>query len=116
MAQKNPTLASRLKRAKANQLRKEAEENSTLSLKSDGVEKTLKEGKPLDQAVKKQPYDSSKFGMSMGNTLNMDNYESLRVDVWLSDEIQEGENVEEAFDRVQSILEETLEKICLPYR
>lgn len=48
--------------------------------------------------------------MSKGITKNMDNYESLRVDVWLTDEVAEGETVEQAYNRISALLTEVLEE------
>ena len=48
--------------------------------------------------------------MSKGVTKNMDNYESLRVDVWLSDTVQEGETPESAAQRIESFIDATLEQ------
>lgn len=55
-------------------------------------------------------------GMNIGVTLNMDNYESCRIDVWYSDKVQKNETVEKALDRVQKVVEERLEEISSEYR
>ena len=34
----------------------------------------------------------------------MDNYESLRVDVWATDEVKEGETYEDALNRVSDLV------------
>lgn len=74
----------------------------------------VKEGKHVDLSDKIER--GVKFGMSKGATLNMGNFESLRVDVWMSDEPQEGENLAEAFERVSEILEEELTKVVDSYK
>ena len=43
----------------------------------------------------------------------MENYESLRVDCWLSDTVREDETVKEAFARVEAIIDEVLEESVL---
>ena len=41
---------------------------------------------------------------------NMDNYESLRVDVWLSDYVQDGETPENAIERIENFIDTALEQ------
>lgn len=90
-------------------LKDKALENVSVSRKtSEGVE-VLKAGTPLDHSKKHIPYEGSMFGVSKGVTKNMDNYESLRVDVWLNDTVQKGETLPEAVERVDSVLNELLE-------
>jgi hypothetical protein len=105
-------------------MKQQAKENTTIQRgnKKKGFV-NVKSGTPLDHAEKHSPSKLSgaqlsnsteisgeKFGMSKGITKNMDNYESLRVDVWLSGIIQEGETEKEAFARVESIIDEVLEE------
>ena len=98
---------------KLKNLMDKAKDNTTISKKtSDGVE-VIKNGVPNDHSVKHTPYEGAKIGMSKGVTKNMDNYESLRVDVWLSDEVQPGETISEAYDRIGSVLDKTLEEAVL---
>lgn len=106
------SLSSQMKKLKT-----QAEENTTISRGNnrDGY-KTVKQGAPLDHEAKqstsksKNPFTGQTFGMSKGITKNMDNYESLRIDCWLSDVIQEGETVQQAFTRVEAVIDEVLEE------
>ena len=43
-------------------------------------------------------------GVSKGATVNMGDYESLRIDIWLSDYIQEDETPQQACGRVSAIV------------
>ena len=118
------SLSSQMKRWKeqqVEQLQAQARENTTISRgnKRDGYS-TVKAGKPLDHEVKQftakkrnDTYVGQTSGMSKGCTLNMENYESMRVDCWLSDVVREGETVQEAFARVESIIDEVLEESAL---
>ena len=118
------SLSSQMKKLKSQQieqLQAQARENTTITRgsKRDGVS-TIKAGKPLDHEVKQSTaktkndlYVGQTFGISKGVTKNMDNYESLRVDCWLSDVVREGETVQEAFARVESIIDEVLEESVL---
>lgn len=73
-------------------------------------EAKVREGEP-DQVDKVLPQEGTKFGVSKGITRNMGNYESLRVDVWMTSEPEEGETIREAFDRVDVLLTNELENI-----
>ncbi len=46
--------------------------------------------------------------VALGYTLNLGNFQSLRVDLGVEDSEREGENINEAFDRVYSFVEEKL--------
>jgi hypothetical protein len=115
------SLSSSLKKLKSQQeLKAEAVQNTTITRgsKRNGYE-TVKEGVPLDHDTKhktaKNPvsFEGQQFGMSKGCTLNMGEYESLRVDCWLSDTVRENETVREAFTRVEAVLDEVLEEVAL---
>lgn len=99
---------------KRKRLAKKAEENTTITKKVGREEaETIKSGTPLDHTAKHDPKHSAVVGMSKGVTKNMDNFESLRVDVWLSDTVQDGETAEEAMMRVEAFLDEALEKAVM---
>ena len=121
------SLSSQMKKLKSQQveqLQTRARENTTISRgnKRDGFN-TVKAGRPLDHEVKQSTakkkndlYEGQTIGMSKGCTLNMDNYESMRVDCWLSDVVREGETVQEAFARVEAVIDEVLEESALTMR
>ena len=88
-------------------LKAAAKENTSIVKKVAREEPvTVKQGTPLDHATKRIP---STVGMSKGVTKNMDNYESLRVDVWLSDEDHSDETIQDAYARIEEIIDKTLE-------
>lgn len=106
-------LSSQMKRMKQEQLKQKenARKNTTITKKVGREEPTvIKSGTPLDHSVKHDSYEGAKFGMSKGCTLNMGEYESMRVDVWLTSEVFEGESIKEAYSRVEQILDEVLEE------
>ena len=121
------SLSSQMKKLKSQQieqLQEQARENTTITKgnKRDGYS-TVKAGRPLDHEVKQSNakskndiYAGQTFGISKGCTLNMENYESMRVDCWLSDVVREGETVQEAFARVEAIIDEVLEESALTMR
>lgn len=110
------SLSSQMKRMKQEQVKQveNARKNTTIVKKVGREEPTvLKSGTPLDHSIKHNSYKGAMFGMSKGVTKNMDNYESLRVDVWLTSEVFEGESVKEAYARVEEIIDEVLEEAVL---
>lgn len=121
------SLSSQMKKLKSQQVEQvqaQARDNTTVSRGNnrDGY-KTVKSGKPLDHEVKQSTaktkndlFVGQTFGISLGCTLNMGDYESFRIDCWLSDTVQEGETVEQAFLRVQGILENQVEEISAQYK
>ena len=124
MAKSLSSQMKKLKSQQVEQLKEQARENTTVSVgnKRDGMN-VVKSGRPLDHEVKQSTakskndlYVGQTFGMSKGCTLNMENYESMRVDCWLSDTVREGETVQEAFARVESIIDEVLEESALTMR
>lgn len=56
--------------------------------------------------------DSTKVSVTLGYTLNLGNFQSLRLDLGVVDSKREGENTDQAFERVYKFVEEKLtEKI-----
>lgn len=56
--------------------------------------------------------EQTKINVTLGYTLNLGNFQSLRIDLGVVDSRREGENIEQAFERVYSFVETKLtEKI-----
>jgi hypothetical protein len=56
--------------------------------------------------------DSTKVNVTLGYTLNLGNFQSLRLDLGIIDSKRDGETTAEAFDRVYKFVEDKLtEKI-----
>jgi hypothetical protein len=56
--------------------------------------------------------DNTKISVTLGYTLNLGNFQSLRLDLGIVDSKRDGENVDEAFSRVYKFVEDKLtEKI-----
>jgi hypothetical protein len=56
--------------------------------------------------------ESTKVSVTLGYTLNLGNFQSLRLDLGVVDSKREGENTGEAFERVYKFVEDKLaEKI-----
>ena len=56
--------------------------------------------------------DSTKINVTLGYTLNLGNFQSLRLDLGIVDSKRDGENTNEAFERVYKFVEDKLtEKI-----
>jgi hypothetical protein len=52
--------------------------------------------------------ESTKINVTLGYTLNLGNFQSLRVDLGIEDSRRDGENINDAFERVYSFVEEKL--------
>jgi hypothetical protein len=52
--------------------------------------------------------DDTKVTVGLGYTLNLGNFQSLRIDLSVSDSKREGENTNDAFERVYSFVETKL--------
>lgn len=52
--------------------------------------------------------DDTKVKVGLGYTLNLGNFQSLRIDVEVTDNKREGENTNDAFERVYSFVEDKL--------
>lgn len=56
--------------------------------------------------------EQTKINVALGYTLNLGNFQSLRIDIGVIDSKREGEHVDAAFERVYSFVEQKLaEKI-----
>lgn len=56
--------------------------------------------------------DNTKVSVTLGYTLNLGNFQSLRIDLGVVDSKRDSENIDQAFDRVYKFVEDRLtEKI-----
>lgn len=53
-------------------------------------------------------YNDTKVSVTLGYTLNLGNFQSLRIDLGIVDSRRDGENIQDAFDRVYSFVETKL--------
>lgn len=96
-------------------LSEKAEQNARVTKGTSKDQKVVKEGVPIEHS-NKHLHNSKLVGVNIGTTLNMGDYESLRVDVWLTDDVSSKETYEEAYERVISVAHSTLEKVVNLYR
>ena len=52
--------------------------------------------------------ENTKINVTLGYTLNLGNFQSLRLDLGVVDSKREGENVDEAFERIYKFVEDKL--------
>ena len=52
--------------------------------------------------------ENTKINVTLGYTLNVGNFQSLRLDLGIVDSKREGENVDEAFERIYKFVEDKL--------
>lgn len=93
-----------------------AKENTTVTKGTSKNQTTLKEGRPSEHSRKHLDSSVPVIGASIGTTLNMGDYESLRVDVWLTDNVESNETVEQAYARVVKVIDNTLQEIVSQYK
>ena len=97
------------KDTKKKKLTKQADKNTNIVKKTSGYKKKEEVVKAGEPPVKvRKSLGSQTIGLSLGLTRNMDNFESLRIDCWLTDELEEGETQAEGLMRLSSIIEEHL--------
>ena len=71
----------------------------------------LSQFKPL-KGYEKMENEQTKINVTLGYTLNLGNFQSLRIDLGIIDSRRDGESVEDAFSRVYNFVETKLtEKI-----
>lgn len=102
-----------IKKKTIKQLKKNAEANTSTSYKVGRDQaQPLKEGVPNDHSSHylglHETTTPQVVGMNKGLTKNMDNFESFRADVWLSDVVGADETPEDALDRISGIIDERL--------
>lgn len=93
-----------------------AKENTTVTKGTSKEQEVLKEGVPNDHARKHLTTETPTVGVSIGTTLNMGDFQSLRVDVWLTDNVQKNESVQKAYERVVATVDKTLQDIVSQYK
>jgi hypothetical protein len=54
--------------------------------------------------------EDTKVTVGLGYTLNLGNFQSLRIDISITDNKRDGENTNEAFDRVYAFVETKLQE------
>jgi hypothetical protein len=66
------------------------------------------EGYEMSEVEKVVSNDNTKVGVTLGYTLNLGNFQSLRIDLNVIDSKREGENTNDAFERVYKFVEDKL--------
>lgn len=98
---------------KKKSLKEIASDNTQVTKGTSNNQEVLKEGTPNDHSIK---HLSTKIvGANIGITKNMENYESLRVDCWLTDTVKENETVEQAYERILGIIDKTMQDTVNSY-
>jgi hypothetical protein len=54
--------------------------------------------------------EDTKVRVALGHTLNLGNFQSLRIDVEVQDSKRDGENTNDAFERVYAFVESKLQE------
>ena len=99
---------------KKKSLKERAIENSQVTKGTKNNQEVLKSGVPNDHSLKHLTSDRI-VGASLGITRNMGDYQSLRVDCWLTDKVAENETVEQAYERVIGQVDKVLQDTVNSY-
>lgn len=102
------------KSLKNSMLAEQAEKNATVTKGTKSERAVIKKGIPNDHSPK-HLVGGTQVGIAVGTTMNMDNYESLRIDVWLTDTVSDSETVGQAYERVTKTVDDTLQKLVAQY-
>lgn len=97
-------------------LKKKAEKNARVTLGRKDNQTVLKEGVVNEHPQNARVTDTPVVGVSIGSTLNMGDYESLRVDVWLTDKVGSTETFERAYERIISVVDKVLQETVNSYK
>lgn len=90
------------KTIKKKTLHKKVQENTTVEKGG----KVIQEGNPTP--VK---FCANAVGLSVGVTINLGDYQSLRIDSWLSQEVKEGEDRNAIFNELAQEIQENIEYV-----
>lgn len=105
------------KKSKKAELKGKADKNTTVTkkkvvAKGESEEEEMKSGVPVDHIKKHKPREKERrlIGMSKGVTKNAGNYESFRIDCWLSDFLEEDENPIEKYQELSEVIDEQIQQ------
>lgn len=96
-------------------LKQQAKDNAQVTKGASKNQIVLKEGNCCSISDKIVPHTPAVIGINKGVTKNMDNYESLRVDVWCSTPLEEGLSIEEGYSELNEVIDEVLTEIVSEY-
>jgi hypothetical protein len=94
------------------QLKKKASASASVTVGTKDAQRALKEGEPCEHGRK---HEGPVIGMSLGSTVNMGQYESLRADAWATVPQAEGD-LKPQFEALREILAEVLEETVMEYK
>lgn len=95
-------------------LKQIATENTQVTKGTSKNQEVLKEGVPNEHSVKHLT-NGKVVGASLGITRNMGDYQSLRVDCWLTDTVSNNETVEQAYERIIGQIDKVLQDTVNSY-
>lgn len=90
-------------------LKEQIKENTTATIGNKAEQKVVVEGQPLDHHPKHAVEKTTRtVGVSVGSTINMGDFQSLRVDCWITDELLDNETQTEGLKRLTDVASEHL--------
>lgn len=108
-------------KSKVQELKEQAVNNTTIVKTKVNEEPVVeKEGLPLEHAPKHKVTNNvtnpKTVGVNVGSTINMGDYQSLRIDCWLTDEVQDNENHLQSLARITEIAFAHVESMASNYK
>lgn len=98
---------------KKKSVKRQAEENLNVTKGTKDNQRVVKQGIPLDHSRKH--LSSNTIGANMGYTMNMGDYESMRADVWATVDLEEGQSLNEGFNKLIGFLDKKLKEALSYY-
>lgn len=95
-------------------LKEQVKKNMSVTKGTSNNQEVLKEGVPNDHSNKHFSNEKT-IGASLGITKNMGDYQSLRVDAWCTDTLQEGETAEQGYYRLLGLLDKIVNETVSSY-
>lgn len=101
---------ARIIRKKDTTLQKQVEANTTVTKTVSKQAEPVKEGQPLEHSSMHNinKHNSRTVGVNVGSTINMGDFQSLRIDCWLTDTLLENETHTEGLQRLTEIASDHL--------
>ncbi len=96
-------------------IKKAIKGNAYVTKGNSKEQKIIKEGNPVSVSEKINPHSSAVIGLNKGITKNMDNFESLRIDVWFSTQLAKGVEPKDGYSEISDIIDEVLEEMVAEY-
>src|SRR5574344_1202918 len=88
--------------------KKVIKKNTTVKKKvGKDPEQVLQEGEPIPPRFS----TANQVGLNVGVTINLGDFQSLRIDCWISEEVKEGDNRQEIFNSLVKEIRDNIDYV-----